>query len=236
MALSQYQSFGFPSGHAQNAVVFFGYIAAWMKKTWVTGLCIVCILLIGLSRIYQAVHYPFDIIGGFLIGILLLSLYIRYEKTIDERIARLSVSRQITLALAGSGTLLICSLLALCSHGSWQVPSAWFTLALQQSGVSISPLIPHDTLSGAGLFFGSATGAVLYSRNIRPERTSHVSIHVLNYIIGMVILLGFWYALKGLTHNEEFGYVIEYVRCVIAGLWITYGAPVFFNQISAHHE
>lgn len=229
-ALSHYPSFGFPSGHAQNAVIFFGYIAAWMRKKWVTGLCIITILLIGLARVYQAVHYPLDIIGGMVIGLLLLILYFRCEKAIDTRIAGLPAFRQIMLAFIGSGLLLVCSLLALSTLGSWEVPSGWFTLALQQSGVSISPLIPHDTLTGAGLFFGTATGAILYSRNPRPEQKLLVRYHILNYVIGMIILLGFWFGVKGLMQHEQFGWVIEYGRSVVAGMWVTYGAPLLFRR------
>jgi len=209
---------------------FFGFIAVWMRKKWVTGLCISTILLIGLARVYQAVHYPLDIIGGMVIGILLLILYFRCEKAIDARIAGLSAFRQIMLAFIGSGLLLVCSLLALSSLGSWEVPSGWFNLVLQQSGIPISPLIPHDTLAGAGLFFGTATGAVLYSRNAIPEQKLLVRSHILNYIIGMIILLGFWYGMKGLIQHEQFGWVIEYGRSVVAGMWVTIGAPFLFRR------
>lgn len=229
-ALSHYPSFGFPSGHAQNAVVFFGFIAAWLKKRWVTGLCISTILLIGLARVYQAVHYPLDIIGGMIIGVLLLILYFRCEKAIDIRIAGLSTLRQIMLAFIGSGILLVCSLLALSSLGSWEVPSTWFTLAQHQSGFPISPLIPHDTLAGAGLFFGTAAGAALFSRNPRPEQKLLVRYHILNYVIGMIILLGFWFGVKGLIQHEQYGWVIEYGRSVLAGMWVTYGAPLLFMR------
>lgn len=38
----------------------------------------ILILLIGISRIYLGVHYATDIIGGFIIGIIYLTLYIKY--------------------------------------------------------------------------------------------------------------------------------------------------------------
>ena len=69
-------SYSFPSGHALGSFCFFG-ILAWLlaanvKSTmgkieiYVTGSLL--ILFIGLSRIYLGVHYPSDIVAGYLVA------------------------------------------------------------------------------------------------------------------------------------------------------------------------
>ncbi len=65
--------FSFPSGHATVAVGFYGaltLILAYRTKgamRWtVAALGLAAVLLIGLSRMYLGVHYPTDILAGYL--------------------------------------------------------------------------------------------------------------------------------------------------------------------------
>jgi hypothetical protein len=46
----------------------------------------------------------------------------------------------------------------------------------------------------------------------------------------MIILLGIWYSLKGYTQIEGIGYGVEYLRSILAGIWITGGAPIIFQK------
>lgn len=60
------KTFAFPSGHATNpmaAAIFFGLL--YRRLLWpLLGIT----LLISYSRIYLGVHYPFDAIGGWILG------------------------------------------------------------------------------------------------------------------------------------------------------------------------
>ncbi|HCS29372.1 MAG TPA: hypothetical protein DIW43_18085 [Spongiibacteraceae bacterium] len=60
--------YSFPSGHAQLVVVFWGLLALWVGKRWFTGLCLMLMFLTGLSRSYLGVHYPSDVVVGWLLG------------------------------------------------------------------------------------------------------------------------------------------------------------------------
>jgi undecaprenyl-diphosphatase len=62
---------GFPSNHAANAmaasVVLSGYFVR-RRERWVL---FVAAVLVGLSRVYLGVHYPLDVLAGFIVGGLL---------------------------------------------------------------------------------------------------------------------------------------------------------------------
>jgi undecaprenyl-diphosphatase len=74
-------SFSFPSGHAMVSVCFFGVMAAILTAPWngmrrraaVWIAAIALALAIGLSRIYLGVHYPSDVLAGYLAAIIWVS-------------------------------------------------------------------------------------------------------------------------------------------------------------------
>jgi len=62
---------GFPSGHAQNAVVFWGTMAYTIKHRIFTIFAILLMIGIAYSRLYLGVHYLGDVAGGIIIGTML---------------------------------------------------------------------------------------------------------------------------------------------------------------------
>jgi undecaprenyl-diphosphatase len=68
----------FPSGHSIAATCFFGLLAylitldlnSTAQKIAVWSLAVIIILTVGFSRIYFDVHYPSDVIAGYLAGII----------------------------------------------------------------------------------------------------------------------------------------------------------------------
>lgn len=66
------ESRSFPSGHAQTSLVAWGYLALVVWRRWFSLLALAWVALIGLSRVYLGQHWPSDVLGGWLIGLLLL--------------------------------------------------------------------------------------------------------------------------------------------------------------------
>ena len=76
--------YSFPSGHSMISMAFYGYliylIYRYVENKYLKWILIrllsVLICLIGISRIYLGVHYTSDVLGGFLISISYLVIYI----------------------------------------------------------------------------------------------------------------------------------------------------------------
>jgi len=67
---------GFPSGHTQGAVSFFGSLAYYTRKKVVIILAVTAIIAVPYSRLYLGVHYPGDVLGGYILGFLSMALII----------------------------------------------------------------------------------------------------------------------------------------------------------------
>ena len=78
------QGLSFPSGHSTNATAAYGTIALGARKKWVTVLCCIIIFLIGFSRVAVGVHYPTDVLTGWLSGLLCLWLIVFIRRRIPE--------------------------------------------------------------------------------------------------------------------------------------------------------
>ncbi|TXH60676.1 MAG: phosphatase PAP2 family protein [Bacteroidia bacterium] len=89
-ALIHENSYSFPSGHAMNGFMFYSLLAYFiyretenLKLTFIiTLICGFIILMIGISRVYLGVHYPSDVIAGYLAGFIWLAFAIIFEKVI----------------------------------------------------------------------------------------------------------------------------------------------------------
>lgn len=74
-------SYSFPSGHAAGSMILYGsllfLLPAFVQRTLRTLLQLLMMFIIvsvGISRIYLGVHFPTDIIGGYLLSLSWLCL------------------------------------------------------------------------------------------------------------------------------------------------------------------
>ena len=89
--------YSFPSGHSMSAMGIYGVIAAALIAMYpaarrpVIAAAALVIVAIGVSRIYLGVHWPSDVLGGWLGGIppLVVSVHILHRRGGDRSVADL---------------------------------------------------------------------------------------------------------------------------------------------------
>lgn len=85
--------YSFPSGHAMISTACYGIFTYFILKTiakkkhkkLIVWLTVMLIILIGYSRIALNVHYLTDVIGGYLIGLLFIIVYLEIAKSIINK-------------------------------------------------------------------------------------------------------------------------------------------------------
>jgi membrane-associated phospholipid phosphatase len=140
---------GFPSGHAQIAVAFWGYLASWVGRGWFTALAVLMIALISFSRLYLGVHFPLDVIGGLVLGAASLPLLRSFESWAANDLAlpvaaRLGlVAATLLMSMFGDAAVAIVSgsLVGFLAGASW----------LPQRRLAISSPTQRSAIVGAGL-------------------------------------------------------------------------------------
>ena len=228
-------SFGVPSGHAQNAVVVWGGIAAWINKTWAWIAALLIIFFISFSRMYLGVHFAFDVLVGWLVGGLLLWAWLKYETRFLARYNQAPVTNQILLALIFSLSLILVGALIRLALINWTIPPLWLELSARANvDEPIAPLALSGLISTAAAFFGLALGGILLHRQGGLDAGGPVLLRLLRYIVGLVGVLVLWFGLGLIFPRGEqiLPYLLRYVRYSLIGLWISGLAPLIFIRLN----
>jgi undecaprenyl-diphosphatase len=85
------ESLSYPSGHAMSAMAFYGFLIYLLYQIRMNNIVRVLlsvvfallILFIGVSRIYLGVHFPSDVAGGFIAGLIWVAFCIVLFNVID---------------------------------------------------------------------------------------------------------------------------------------------------------
>ncbi len=201
----------FPSGHSQSAVTNWGYLALQLRRRLWTVVAFLLMLLIGLSRLVLGVHFPQDVIGGWIIGLAVLFVYAWAEPRVATWLGRQGVGLQATLAVAFP--LLLIVLHPADTAGLYPAEGA---------------LTPGSAMVGLGL------GVIMERAWVRFEAGGPWSQRLLRLALGLVIVVIF-YAGPKLLLPEGMSYTAEvaarFARYVLLG-WVTaFGCPWLFVKL-----
>jgi membrane-associated phospholipid phosphatase len=233
-AYAQETSFGLPSGHSQNAASLWGLVAAKFKKSWLTIVSICAILLIGWSRLYLGVHFTRDVLGGWLIGGLLIVVFLLLEKPVTKWITKKNLAFQLLMILFVAALIIGLGYLAAASGNGWTMPSTWIEQSLAASGVAPDPFNQEGCFTIAGVWLGFASGYAWWLKKYgKMTVAGSVGSRIARYFIGLAGLFALYLGLK-LVFPENplwLGLTLRFVRYTLIGLWVSALAPLLFRKL-----
>nr|BAL44386.1 PA-phosphatase related phosphoesterase [uncultured bacterium]BAL56584.1 phosphoesterase, PA-phosphatase related [uncultured Chloroflexota bacterium] len=222
-------SFGIPSGHAQVSVGVWGMVAAWVRRWWATVAAVLLVFCIGLSRIYLGVHFPQDVVAGWLLGVLLLAGFLMLERPFLAAFRRLSTGWQLFSIWLFSVALI--ALGAFARAQAFELPPEWIRLATRRGLEPPQPWALHGVINPAAALFGLVSGAI-WIRNRGGLTPSGIWWQrVLHYGIGIFGIMLLWMGLGALFPRGEtlFAFSLRYLRYALIGFWVSGLAPYLFQ-------
>lgn len=213
---------GMPSGHAQDAISFWGSLAYRYRRTilWLIGT--VLVVCIGISRVYLGRHFLTQVLAGWGFGILVLISYFLIEYKGYAWFSRRSKVFQILIIIIFTGiTIIIGSLTMIFQKVNYEVASD-----------SIGLLT--NIIGSAGTFCGMALGIVF----IKNQKKLQVKAVWWKQLIKIGILL-FTYIIfeiiskipEVLGEHELAGRFFSFLIHLGLGIWIFHVAPMLFLNL-----
>lgn len=227
--LAEGTGFGFPSGHAQNAASVWGLIGSSRPQKWFRWMVGLIIILIGFSRIVLGVHFTHDVLVGWLVGALLLGIFLKFEGSVASWFKAQSIPVQILALVLATSLFLIPAILIVPPFNPPPVPQAW----IQGAGEVIEPYHYEGLLTTAGSFFGLGLGVIFLVRGGGFNAGGPFWQRGIRYLVGLVGVLALYLGLGSVFPDEVdlISYSLRFVRYFLIGFWISYGAPKLFGAL-----
>ena len=201
---------GLPSGHSQNSVTVYGYLAHQIRRPWAWFAVGWLALSIGISRVYLGAHFPTDVLAGWFIGIILLALYLRLEPHITGFLRHRSWNIKMLLAVG--------------------LPLVGFVLYTNENSAQVLGLL-WGLMVGVLVEWRWVGFSALGSARQRALRL------LLGGLVLVAIWLGLKVAFAALSPAGPAGsattldLILRLIRYAALGLWGSLGAPYFFVRL-----
>lgn len=204
LALAKESTYGMPSGHSQLSVVFWAFAAQFLPHHLRLLAVLGMPFLIGFSRIYLGVHFPSDVVGGYVIGAILFVLFKAFGPKVESMLRDSGWRLRVILAAALSFIMNLLLPSDTMISGAFLGASIGFAFASRNVPIDQRDDVRHKLLR---YLAGLATTGIIY--------------------------LALKFASSPLTsisgNNQE--QLIRFVRYALVGGWVSYGAPFMFLKL-----
>lgn len=229
MMLAKETSYGIPSTHASGSFAVWGYLAYRLNKKWLWTLVGLFIFFIGISRLYLGVHFPHDVLFGWLVGLAVLWAFVRYENQMAAWMNGQRIQTQIGAGFVLSLAVILFGQLVQAWLAGISDPPEWSTFAAQARN-------PAYVFTDAGSLFGVIAGYTLMKRYARFKNAGSWLQQLGRYVLGMVILLVSYYGLDVLfgmisPDTTLMGYTLRYLRYSTVTFLVAFVVPWIFIKI-----
>ena len=236
-------SFGVPSGHAQNGLGFWTYLALLLRRRWRLGWVLPAAILLGalisFSRLALGVHFPHDLVGGWLIACVLLWAFLSYGERIALGIRTAPIAHQALVGVGAAALLLLSGLAASSLGAERPISAVWLENAARaHTALGKSGLLPHPyglktILSVTGTMLGLGIGLPLAQRYAAFATDGSPTVRVARFAVGTVTLFLLQIGLAILLPKEgAAGYdILRVLRYALVGAWAVFGAPLLFLKM-----
>ena len=193
---------GLPSGHTQATVVVWGYLVSQQRSRTLLIIAGFLMIAVPISRLYLGVHFPTDLLGGYILGALLLVLYLRLALKVEAWLVAKGIIWQTAVAVI--------------------LPIILFW---------VSPQGSRYALSACGALLGFLPGIALERRWVRFRSDGSLLKRSVRFILGLVVLFGIWLGLRFAFSDLEPTSLLRAVQYACVGLWGALGAPWLFVRL-----
>ncbi len=227
--LSAEPSYGIPSSHTSDSLAVWGYLIYHVRKNWFRVIAVILIIMIALSRLYLGVHFLHDILGGWLIGGVMLFLFIKYEEKVSSWLNTHTTRFQIGFSFLISLMIIATGLIILALIASTPDPDSWANFSSDARSIS-------HYFSLAGAFFGGFSGYVLMKGYARFETGGTWVQQTGRYFLGILFVFIILFGLDELfgqfaVDESAPGYILRYIRYGATTFWVILGAPWAFLKL-----
>lgn len=207
--------YSFPSGHTQTATTFWVSMMYLFRKTWIYIVGILMIIGAGISRLYLGVHWPMDVIVGWVFGIALSILFIKlfdyidYSKNYYILVVLMLIFGVCTYFIGGED---LYKMFALYTG---------FALGYMVEDTYINFSTEDDRRKN------------IFAKN--PTKNEGLGKKILRFIVGIISLLAVYLLLDYIENTliigktEEIINIIKYLKYTFVVFWGVAGAPALFK-------
>ena len=205
--------YSFPSGHTVVATITYGTTAVWqwVKRRWLSVICIIMVLLTGFSRNFLGVHTPQDVFVGICESVAIIIIFGFAQKKLEGK----ERAKDILTII---GIIAVIAVLIYITQKPYPMDYVGDKLIVDPK------VMMNDSFKASGLLFGILIGSLIERHRIHYEIPSDTKSLAMVTCIGAAIMFS-WIRYFGpatvvQAFGSHWGNLISYAIMVLFALCI----------------